>query len=648
MRKLSGSLFALAVLVSASCGGPTIQQQLLQLSPVATTVAPGQSVSLKVTAPTDPNGYAILTLTPYGQGTLSPSFVRMGQSVTYTAPTVPLPNQTVLITATTQDQVINATTTAVIEINGSNGLLNLAISAPTGNMTPVMGWAVDAGDVWIDGGLKPDASIPPGATLASVSLINSTGTSQYFYTSELLSLPAGVYTLDAGFGEIFDPIASTLYYPTVASNKVTVVPGTMTTASVLYVNPKETSGRVWLPFCGAANGTNWWSQVGNFFNLDYQNPPNLVSYTSAELRNPLTVENGGTPATNMALFVPGSSGNNCMQGMAFDPAGNIWVADADDGQLVAFVEPGGPKVQVSTQPMIALRITQGSAGLSSFRPTAVAFAPNGDLWALDWANDNSARIIRFPWAPIQAALVAGSLDGGDPWGTDNNVHFADISIAPTGIVDSAVVGSTYSLDNPFDMAFDKQGNLWVANYGNNVLARWTNPSSTTSGVTGEKAYLPSAVLVSDGGFNGPSGLAFDPAGNLWVTNNLGGNVARLSGAALNLLPVNNPSPVAAPITTTLNGGLAGFKDIRNLAFDQTGNLWLAMGDNNGTQGSNNANGFLYEIQNPSQYADAGWNVTPYGSINSLSLTNLPFGSTGLPATTHFQFDPPPAGVPLNW
>ena len=83
---------------------------------------------------------------------------------------------------------------------------------------------------------------------------------------------------------------------------------------------------------------------------------------------------------------------------------------------------------------------------------------------------------------------------------------------------STIKGAATKLNRPRGMAFDKNGNLWVANLGN-----FSN-SSDDSIVAFSPAQLaqggnlaPSIVLTSDS-FHDPVGLAFDFNGNLWISN----------------------------------------------------------------------------------------------------------------------------------
>jgi DNA-binding beta-propeller fold protein YncE len=61
------------------------------------------------------------------------------------------------------------------------------------------------------------------------------------------------------------------------------------------------------------------------------------------------------------------------------------------------------------------------------------------------------------------------------------------------------------LNNPNGLTFDKDGNLWVANYGANQVLE-IDPSNGT------------VLKTLTDYVNGPTRLAFDSLGNLWVAN----------------------------------------------------------------------------------------------------------------------------------
>jgi sugar lactone lactonase YvrE len=113
---------------------------------------------------------------------------------------------------------------------------------------------------------------------------------------------------------------------------------------------------------------------------------------------------------------------------------------------------------------------------------------------------------------------------------------------------------------------DAAGNLWVAN-GNNTIAEYAKSALAQSGNP-----VPVVVLTSTAGrsIDSPSGLAFDSAGDLWVTNSgLSSSGSVVEFAPGQLAASGNPAPA---VTISSNG--TNIHGPYGLAFDSSGNLWV--------------------------------------------------------------------------
>jgi streptogramin lyase len=168
-------------------------------------------------------------------------------------------------------------------------------------------------------------------------------------------------------------------------------------------------------------------------------------------------------------------------------------------------------------------------------PTGLAFDDGGNLWV---ANYRSSSIVMYRASEL------------------------DHSGAPRPAV--TIAGARASLKGPNRLAFDKAGNLWVANYGANTLAAFSRQQLRTGGDT-EAAIV---LRASQGDFNQPTGLAFDAMGNLWITNQQGDSAIEIAGSDLARSGAPTPSLILKQ-----PGGPGG--TIEAAAFDQAGTLWLA-------------------------------------------------------------------------
>lgn len=102
------------------------------------------------------------------------------------------------------------------------------------------------------------------------------------------------------------------------------------------------------------------------------------------------------------------------------------------------------------------------------------------------------------------------------------------------------------ISNPWGIAFDTSGKLWVASLGNDSIEKFSTAGNLL------------APTINETPFSHPSGLAIDSAGNLWVANSSDGTVNEFSS-----------------VTGLLMRTLGGLSSPRGLAFDSSGDLWVS-------------------------------------------------------------------------
>ena len=287
----------------------------------------------------------------------------------------------------------------------------------------------------------------------------------------------------------------------------------------------------------------------------------------------------GGPATSAFLNLP--------QGLAVDAAGNIVVADnsvarrfSAGGNISPFGQLKAPPIAVAVdaagnfyvtdQEPVVLKITK--AGTTSIVAGNAQSGYTGDN-----GPATSARISNPTGVAVDAL--------GNVYFTDfTNSRIREVAIT-TGIV-TTVAGNgtpTYSGDggpaldagfSPFDIAFDNQGNLYVADFLDNRI-RKIAPDGTISTVagTGVAGYAGDGGPATSALLAGPTGVATDSAGNLYIADNGNFGVRRVN---VNGVITTIAGTAAGYIPSTGDGGLATEAQIDPLriAVDPAGNVYV--------------------------------------------------------------------------
>ncbi|WP_052200708.1 Ig-like domain repeat protein [Terriglobus sp. TAA 43] len=304
--------------------------------------------------------------------------------------------------------------------------------------------------------------------------------------------------------------------------------------------------------------------------------PQIIGQTPAQLRalqqvgvRPLVVS-GGQEASSQKLNNPAA--------LAFDSAGNLYIADQNDQLVVEVLTTGIMKT-------VAGSGAQGYAGDGSAAtsallnlPAGVAVDAAGNVYIADTGNNVVRKVTP---AGIISTIVSAGLAGPTALNVDSN---SNLYIADTqnnvirkfnGTTLTVVAGSGSQgfggdggaatlalLDQPMGVAVSST-TLYIADSNNNRI-RAVNLSTgiiTTFAGTGTPAFAGDSGSAASASFSYPTGLALDASGNLFVadTNNnrvreisSGGNVSTLAGNGQQGYSGDNNIATAA----TLNSPLA--------------------------------------------------------------------------------------------
>ena len=250
-------------------------------------------------------------------------------------------------------------------------------------------------------------------------------------------------------------------------------------------------------------------------------------------------------------------------GLAFDSAGNLWSVDFYNSRVLRFSPPfaNGMAANLVIGQSTFTANTGATTQTGLNRPFGLAFYSAGNLWVSDFGNN---RVLRFS-PPFSNGMAANLVIGQSTFGT------------------SASVTSQTGLHSPSGLVIDSAGNLWVSDQSNQRVLRFSSPFSNGMAanlVIGQSTFTTGGGALTQTGLGGPTGLAFDSAGNLWVADGGYNRVLRYTPAFANGMAANL---VIGQSTFTTNTGATtqtGLYGPTGLAFDSTGNLWVAEEDNN--------------------------------------------------------------------
>jgi hypothetical protein len=264
----------------------------------------------------------------------------------------------------------------------------------------------------------------------------------------------------------------------------------------------------------------------------------------------------------------GTDGNaqfSSPQAVAVDSVDTIYVADNIDS-TIRKVSLQGTNWTVAT--------LAGQAGFYGFadgtnnnalfnQPSGIAVDSAGTLYVADTANHTIRKIVksRLNWIVTTLAGSVGYAGSSD--GTNGNAQFN----APNGL------------------AVDNAGNLFVADTANNTIRKvslmdtnWV--VSTLAGLAGTNHSGSADGTNSQARFNGPSGVALDGAGNLFVSDSLNHSIRKVSPVGPNWVVTTLAGWAGSPGSADGTNRSARFNYPVGIAVDTATNFYVADRDNN--------------------------------------------------------------------
>lgn len=281
-----------------------------------------------------------------------------------------------------------------------------------------------------------------------------------------------------------------------------------------------------------------------------------------------TVAGGGSSgqcseclATSATLSVPSGAG---MAGVILDPYGNLYFTDVVNAR-VAKVDTKGIITTVSGGVKSSIPGPDGSPAINAryTSPMGIAFDSLGNLYVADGYLNIVRRIDK---ATNTISTVAGS-------GTGQGGSLRDGCPARWA-----------GLYNPGDIKFDSSDNLYIADVGHQRVRRVDKNTGIITTIAGGGTLFDDNVQAIKTSLNLPRGIAFDSFGNLYVADagherirkvDTNGVITTVAGGGAS--PLSYSGDGGPAINATLS---FGNENVQGLAFDSAGNLYISDSGNN--------------------------------------------------------------------
>ena len=256
---------------------------------------------------------------------------------------------------------------------------------------------------------------------------------------------------------------------------------------------------------------------GNVWIANEQTNPNSGLGDVTELNS-----SGSSVATGIT-----NGGINFPVAVVADTNGNMWFADYADS-LVTLLNSSGTPLSGAT----------GWGGTSLAFPVALAVDSNHNAWVANQSSNSSITKISADGSQITPYDCNCNGAAGIATDQSSNVWVAnyygdsisEVNSCGTLLLNAATGGGVL---HPQGIAVDGTGAVWVANVFGNSLSEIGGPSSSAPG----SFVSPSTGFGSDAALLQPYGVAIDASGNIWVSNFGNSTLTQFVGVAA---PVKTP------------------------------------------------------------------------------------------------------------
>ena len=234
------------------------------------------------------------------------------------------------------------------------------------------------------------------------------------------------------------------------------------------------------------------------------------------------------------------SGGSNPAGIAVDPNGNAFIADAQENVVLRLDATTGVLTLVAGNGTTGYAGDNGAATAAQIsQPEGVALDAAGNLYIADFGNNVVRKVSNGVITTVAGNGTKGYSGDGGP-------------------------ATSAQLSLPWGLAMDTAGNLYISGVAPSVVRKISNGVITTiagnagegpQGSDGDGGAATSALL------QWPKGLAVDTAGSVYIADSLNGRIRKISGGV---------------ITTVVGNAQNGtFDTPEGVAVDSSGSLYIA-------------------------------------------------------------------------
>ena len=267
-----------------------------------------------------------------------------------------------------------------------------------------------------------------------------------------------------------------------------------------------------------------------------------------------TVAGNGTGGYTGDNGLATSAELNGSAGVALDAAGNMYIAEYLNNTIRKVAAGTGI---ITT---VAGTGTQGNTGdgfaatsAKLFHSCGVAVDTAGNIYIADGGNNKIRKVTKSTGI---ITTVAGN-------GT-------------AGYTSDGIAATSAELSNPYSVAVDINGNIYIADYGNHRVRKVTASTGLISTVagTGTGGYSADGVAANTSKLNNPIGVALDAAGNIYISDFANSRI-RMVTASSGLISTVAGTGTAGFVGDGTTATTAEISKPTGLTVDAAGNIYFA-------------------------------------------------------------------------